>query len=791
MTLRFFALICSIFSIYVFSIDIKFTDASQEPIPGYYDGIFVLDQGIALTLNEFNENWSEEEQVLEMTQEIKNIIPIDDFALVLPAEERLNDRARLRFKFLDSPSELSNQTLFVKARHTILGHYYKFKVNDIPNRSSLKYKDISGKNWINDLAGVLKKTDSGYYLVGIIRNNFDLKRGEIFWLTKKLGRKLSENLVKLSVGQKIKTDQLAKSPLAFLGKENLPKFQLSLNISSSLKITAVKPKNKVLYGFGGVYLISDTSKSDKKTLYSLHKQNDLSKLSEREIVILDREKKSWSFKLGQIQNRTTTVVRVDKKTIIEKSPVLVNNGGKYELAGFVTSATGNQITIKWIDSEVNKKIAAKQNEPLRVQNENELPEWGVYIYTNFYDHEFSEQEKNIRMQHSYYKSFTRWWTRVSRILNSSKTAQPSLSVAFQFNEYTDWSSRPQAKRGWAKIHGKKRDLYSGAEVYGAGSSANTFADFMKFAIKNCDAKKKLVIFSAHGGTWMGISPEPRKLIEDFSIYQISRAFKDIKVDAVILDSCVMGDVETVVQLAKHADLVGVSQNENYFTTLVVKDYLHEKPERKKVEIFESIPVPFTGLSSLALGDVDNLRNAVKYLSYMHSLTLNYMNKNERKFVQDWQRDNSLSIISSKKANQLIVALDNFGKEIWSAIQSNKGKFYQNYYNLLPSQKMFDKDNAMFDLVAFVQNIKQLYKHNSMQKACNELTEAVKESIIYHYSGVKVLPKGNGLSIQLPTHFLYNTHDEDVLLSRFNKLELAKKAPNWTKLRNFLASGVKK
>ena len=458
---------------------------------------------------------------------------------------------------VSKPSTFSGKNLFFYNQE---GLKSDFSIENIPDQSAYEVQDeLAEKLEKESGKGVFIKLDNRDYLVGTIKlRKYNLsgsfthtdmgppivqlekknKGVEIHWLSQKINDKIDQIIAQDLLKQKSSKEKI--EPF-----ESYKVIPISPQFSLSTRKTLDSPA-KILTQIKSLNLF--THRARFNSYYKRLRISDFSQMSHKQVTIKTPAGKEYPIKLGIANNQAQHSIKTLQKDIVPGSPVLIKEESEYYLAGFIQGKKADSATIKWLDIDTNQVLDSviaknlldsnvKLYESTAQAKTLKKAKWAVYIYSNFFsldtkdgygyreqtlEQMFSEDPKalykyknkiKIRGFSSRYQDFTRWWNHTDDFLSKNPNeSKVDLSVAFHFNSYNDYSTKPQQKRGWAKIHGKVRDFYAGADVHGAGSSPNTFKDFLDFAFKNCPAEKVAVIYIGHGGTWMGISSEPKKLI---------------------------------------------------------------------------------------------------------------------------------------------------------------------------------------------------------------------------------------------------------------------------------------
>ncbi len=97
------------------------------------------------------------------------------------------------------------------------------------------------------------------------------------------------------------------------------------------------------------------------------------------------------------------------------------------------------------------------------------------------------------------------------------------------------------------------------------SEPSTLQDFITWGMKKYPAKKFMLVVMGHGFSWRGVAgmttPDLSKAIKQgVQMANIATGRKKSGLDAVVLNSCEMGTVETAAQLKETADVLIASQN---------------------------------------------------------------------------------------------------------------------------------------------------------------------------------------------------------------------------------------
>ena len=303
-----------------------------------------------------------------------------------------------------------------------------------------------------------------------------------------------------------------------------------------------------------------------------------------------------------------------------------------------------------------------------------------------------------------------------------------------------------------------------------GSTARTLKEFIEYARKNAPAENEIIIINGHGGSWSSFAPAKYNENSDMNIIEVAQAMKGQKAKLIYVHSCKMADIETFSELSQVADYVLASQlNEKYLSTKFLN--------KTRVDISH----PFSVLSELTLNsDIADIKVIAKHACNFTDTDKWYLSKTDTIFLEDWKISNNFVLVNSQYIDKLHESLNEFADKIINS--DSKDAYIKNIKtDIIKNLDPIIGSKYVYDLQRFLELIgNDISFSDDIKYVATRAKYALNSAIKKHY-GTTRKKNHHGVSAQLP--FSIGSSGYELR----NSLNLSKKAPEWQKLCEAIAT----
>jgi hypothetical protein len=305
-------------------------------------------------------------------------------------------------------------------------------------------------------------------------------------------------------------------------------------------------------------------------------------------------------------------------------------------------------------------------------------------------------------------------------------------------------------------------------------------DFIEWGIKEFPAENYVVVVMAHGGAWVGVSEiSPKDMgeaIESGTEKANAETGRDDKIDALIFNSCYMGNVESLTEFKNAADISVAS--ENYSTTGAFKDW----------------PVFIKGLqNSIANGESFDARK------FTYDMVEYYRDKGKevKDNYQDFASYNksylTLTAVDNSKLDNLADSWQEFlqvckeervtDKQLFTAVE-NAMNYPSTAYNPSEVFGFFNEIRSMGSIMDEIKNVEDIPE--PVKEAADNVKETLNDVMINEQHEGIGMERSSGLTIWAPADLL----NYDSMAARYPQ-EVPDFAENsgWMERLNEAASNV--
>jgi hypothetical protein len=310
----------------------------------------------------------------------------------------------------------------------------------------------------------------------------------------------------------------------------------------------------------------------------------------------------------------------------------------------------------------------------------------------------------------------------------------------------------------------------------------TLKDFVAWGMKNYPAKHYVVVVTGHGGAWIGALEMSPSTMDKAIKEGVEKASKDTgeqkKVDALLFNSCYMGNMEAAYEMRGAADINIAS--ENYSRGNMLYDW-NEHISNIESKIKEQ-------------GQFDPKAFAKDFVEFYRDKGKN-VKENFPEF-NDWKESYlTLTAIDNKKMDSVVGEWKNFVELaktnnvpdhiLFKDFAASQG-FNSSAFN--PAQTIF----AFYDMIKDLGDIMAHVKENpalpqALKDQADKVQLAIKDAVIDEQHEGKNMDNSTGLTLWAPS----NAVDVAYMANRYEKEnvpEFVKAAPNYLA---FLKEGAKK